>query len=49
MEKVLHLLHDQLRVHGISILTGMSELGSKPDLHYEGVATCCGDIQIRLS
>lgn len=37
MDKVLHLLHDQLRVHGITILTGMSELGSKQELHYEGV------------
>ena len=37
MEKVLHLLHDQLMVHGITILTGMSEPGPKPELHYEGV------------
>jgi Uncharacterized ACR, COG1993 len=36
MEKVLHLLHDQLHVRGIAVLQGMKDAGS-PEPHYETV------------
>jgi hypothetical protein len=49
MEKVLHLLHDQLVVHGITILTGMSEPGPKQELPTKALAICYGGIWIRRS
>jgi PII-like signaling protein len=40
MEKVLHLLCDQLHVHGVAVLQGMKNSGSSPELRYASV----GDI-----
>jgi PII-like signaling protein len=40
MEKVLHLLRDQLHVRGIAVLQGMKDAGSSSEPHYESV----GDI-----
>ena len=37
MEKVLHLLREQLHVHGVAVLQGMKDLGSNPEPHYESV------------
>ncbi len=37
MGKVVHLLHDQLRVHGVTVLTGMPEAGSIQEAHYENI------------
>lgn len=37
MDKVLHLLHDQLRVHGVTVVTGMTKAGVKQEPHYEGI------------
>jgi PII-like signaling protein len=40
MEKVMHLLCDQLHVHGVTVLPGMKEAGSNQEPRYEHV----GDI-----
>jgi PII-like signaling protein len=37
MEKVLHLLRDQLHVHGVTVLTGIKEAGHGHEPHYENV------------
>lgn len=37
MEKVLHLLRDQLHVHGVTVLPGMKDAGSSEEPHYESV------------
>ena len=37
-EKVLHLLRDQLHVHGVAVLHGMKDVGSTEEpQHYESV------------
>lgn len=38
LDKVLHLLRDQLHVHGVTVLTGMREAGPGPEPHYVNVA-----------
>jgi PII-like signaling protein len=37
MEKVLHLLRDQLHVRGIAVLQGMKDSRSSPEPQYESV------------
>jgi PII-like signaling protein len=40
MEKVVHLLREQLHVHGVTVLTGLREAGTGTEAHAESV----GDI-----
>ena len=37
MEKVLHLLRNQLHVHGVAVLQGLKDAGSSEEAHYESV------------
>jgi PII-like signaling protein len=38
MEKVLHLLRDQIHVHGVTVLTGIKEAAPGHEPHYENVS-----------
>jgi len=37
LDKVLHLLRDQLHVHGVAVLHGLKDVGSREEPHYESV------------